>query len=412
MTTNIDLGGNTLIVEGINVGATAPGQAGTSLSGTELTVIDGATAGTVVASKAVVVDTNKDTSSFRNLTATNLKAGASGTAGTVDIFPTTASKGKTEFTSADNSTNTTTTIAVAAQAGAVTYTVPDGGASASFVLSSGTSTKTTATSTELNTIAGVTAGTVIASKALVADSGIKISGLLNSTFGAGTATVAPINLTAGTNLTTAAAGAVEFDGNAFYATNRASARQQMDAEQYIIATANSATYNNTGLDTATAGPVFTSTTNSGISAGAVTLTAGKTYCFEFVYNLTNTGTTSHTWATLLAGGATFSTGSNYSVNGVSFGTASTPATGGLSGFIASTTLSTAVVVTAASTSATEQVTIQGFGTLVISGGGTVIPSLKASARPGASGTPGVVILAGSYFRVWEMGSSNFVGNWS
>lgn len=229
---------------------------------------------------------------------------------------------------------------------------------------------------------------------------------------AGTATTAPLTFTSGTNLTTAAAGVVEFDGTAFYATAVASSRQQMDAEQYIIATANSATYNNTGLDTAVAAAVFTATTNAGATNGAITLVAGKTYIFEALYNMTNTGTTSHTWATVFGGTATFSAGTNYQVFGNSGTTASTPATGGLSGFIASTTMSTAVVCTAASTSATEQVIVQMYGTLVVNAGGTVIPQLKASARPGASGTPGVVVLAGSYFRIWEMGTNNFVGNWS
>src|SRR5579859_7970062 len=106
---------------------------------------------------------------------------------------------------------------------------------------------------------------------------------------AGSASAAPLMLTAGTNLTTPAAGAVEFDGTAFYATAAANSRQQVDAEQYTIATADSATYNNTGLDTATAAPVFTATMG-GSTNGALTLVAGKTYAFEACYNLTNTGT--------------------------------------------------------------------------------------------------------------------------
>lgn len=74
------------------------------------------------------------------LVTTNIDAGASGTAGTLDIFPTTASKGKTQFTATDNTGNTTTTITNAAQAGAVTYTIPDAGASASFVMTEGAQT--------------------------------------------------------------------------------------------------------------------------------------------------------------------------------------------------------------------------------------------------------------------------------
>lgn len=58
MTTNIDLGGNTLIVEGVKVGATAPGQAGTDISGTELTVLDGASAANTGSGKAVITGTS------------------------------------------------------------------------------------------------------------------------------------------------------------------------------------------------------------------------------------------------------------------------------------------------------------------------------------------------------------------
>lgn len=229
------------------------------------------------------------------------------------------------------------------------------------------------------------------------------------TLAAGTATVAPLTFTSGTNLTTAAAGAVEFDGTAFYATAAASSRQQLDAEQFVIATANSSVYNNTLLDTNTAAPVFTTTT-SGTALGAVTLVAGKTYLFEAMYNLTNTGTTSHTWATIFGGTATFSTGTGIQVFGNSSGTANAAAAGGLSGF---TSLpGTAIVVTAASTSATEQVTVELIGTIVVNAGGTLIPQMQASARPGATGTPGVTVIAGSFFRIWEMSSSAAVGRWS
>lgn len=71
---------------------------------------------------------------------TNIDAGASGTAGTVDIFPTTASKGKIALTAADSAGDTTTTIVNASQAGARTYTIPDAGASASFAMTEGAQT--------------------------------------------------------------------------------------------------------------------------------------------------------------------------------------------------------------------------------------------------------------------------------
>lgn len=56
--TEMDFGGMTYVVKDIKVGATAPGQAGTSLSSAELTYLDGVTAGTAIASKALVADAN------------------------------------------------------------------------------------------------------------------------------------------------------------------------------------------------------------------------------------------------------------------------------------------------------------------------------------------------------------------
>lgn len=101
----------------------------------ELNKLDAVTGGVVSASLAVVVDANKDIGDFRNLDATNLDAGLSGTAGTVDIFPTTESKGKLSLSATDNAGDTTTAITNAEQAGARTYTIPDAGASAYFVMS-------------------------------------------------------------------------------------------------------------------------------------------------------------------------------------------------------------------------------------------------------------------------------------
>lgn len=109
---------------------------GVGLSAAEIGYLDGATPGTVVASKVVVVDANKDVAAFRNVTLTNVDAGASGTAGSVDVFPTTASKGKIAITAADSAGDTTTTIVNASQSGARTYTIPDLGASGNFVLAS------------------------------------------------------------------------------------------------------------------------------------------------------------------------------------------------------------------------------------------------------------------------------------
>lgn len=73
--TQIDWGGNTLITKNIRVGATKPGQAGTDISAAEISVLDGVTAGTVTASKAVVVDSSKNLTGLGTIDATGVGAG-------------------------------------------------------------------------------------------------------------------------------------------------------------------------------------------------------------------------------------------------------------------------------------------------------------------------------------------------
>lgn len=107
---------------------------------TENAYLSGVTPGTVAASKAVVVDASKNIGDFGNLDAVNVDAGSSGAAGTVDIFPTTAAKGKIQISATDSAGDTTTTITNASQAAARTYTIPDAGASASFMMTAGNQT--------------------------------------------------------------------------------------------------------------------------------------------------------------------------------------------------------------------------------------------------------------------------------
>jgi len=110
-----------------------------------------------------------------SIVATDIDAGkADGTEGSIDIYPTTGSRGKLTFVAANSAGNTTTTITNASQAGARTYTIPDAGEAASFVMSKGTSatiatltaatittlTSPTVNSTNITAGASGTAGTV------------------------------------------------------------------------------------------------------------------------------------------------------------------------------------------------------------------------------------------------------------
>ena len=219
---------------------------------------------------------------------------------------------------------------------------------------------------------------------------------------AGTTTTALLTFTSGTNLTTPAAGSMEFDGKVFYQTAVANTRQLNLAEQRLTMTADAdlvdATIaSNTALFAAT-----------GAATGAVTLVAGTAYQFEEFVWVTNTGTTSHTWAVLFGGTATFTR--------IAYLAQATTSTGAALTAVSQipAAVATAITVTAASTSATENVVIKRSGIMTVNVGGTVIPQIIASARPGASGTPGVTIKAGSHFRIYPIGAAAniVIGNWS
>lgn len=112
---------------------------GVDFDGDESGYLSGITPGTVTASKALVVDANKDLASLRNVTMTGVLVGgsaglgnsvvyaglATGTAGTIRVFPGTASKGKLDIKQAANTGDTDNTITVAAQAGARDIGIPD-----------------------------------------------------------------------------------------------------------------------------------------------------------------------------------------------------------------------------------------------------------------------------------------------
>jgi hypothetical protein len=102
----------------------------------EAAKLDGATAGTVAANKVVIADANKDISAFRNLGAQNIDAGASGTAGSVDVFPSTASKGKLAITCENQTGDTTVALKAEAMGQATVIGIPDPGAADADLLHS------------------------------------------------------------------------------------------------------------------------------------------------------------------------------------------------------------------------------------------------------------------------------------
>jgi hypothetical protein len=211
----------------------------------------------------------------------------------------------------------------------------------------------------------------------------------------GTSSVAPVVFTAGTNMTTPAAGAFEYDGVVFYGSPQSNQRGVIAAEQFIALTTGYA-----GTDSTSAQKVFNGSTN-----GAVTLAASTTYMMEGVYYITRAaGTNSHTLGTLFALGGTLTS--------IAYTAETTSTTGNALGAVSRiyATAATVTVVTAASTSATENITVTIRGIVRTNAAGTFAPQIQYSAAPGGAPT----ILANSFFKLTPIGNNTVatVGNWS
>ena len=212
---------------------------------------------------------------------------------------------------------------------------------------------------------------------------------------AGTVTNAPIVYTSGVNLTSAIAGAQEYDGQVFYGTAQSSQRGVIPTEHFIVLTTDYI-----GSDVSTAQSVF----NSPVS-GTITLPASTSYFMEAVYYITRAaGTTSHTLSTLFALGGTLTS--------IAYTADTTSTTGNALGTVSRiyATGTTATAVTAASTTATENITVTIRGVVRTNTAGSFTPQIQYSAAPG--GAPS--ILANSYLKLTPIGTNTVasVGNWS
>jgi len=211
----------------------------------------------------------------------------------------------------------------------------------------------------------------------------------------GNAAVAPLQFTSGTNLSTPAAGALEYDGVVLYGTPQAQQRGVLNSSHFICLV-----NNYTANDSSSAQKVFNSPTN-----GTVTLPASTSYFFEAVYYITRSvGSTSHTLSTLFAVSSAL-TACSYTADTTS--TASN-ILGTVSRIYA--TGAGATVVTGASTTTNENITVVLKGVIRTGSATTLIPQIQYSSAPGGAPT----ILAGSYFKLTPIGSDTVasVGNWS
>ena len=212
----------------------------------------------------------------------------------------------------------------------------------------------------------------------------------NVTLPAGTATVAPLTFTSGTNLTTAAAGDLEFDGTCFYATAQASSRQVVVAEQVQVLTSANTLANDTNPH-----PVFNAT-----ASGALQVEGATAYEFEMMIIGSGFSSSSHTLSLsfALANSATLTSIAYLAETAVAAG-------GAVSAF--SSAIATATAITAATTSTVLNGWVRGV--IYVNAAGTVAPTITQGTASAAAS-----IGVGSFVRMWPIGSNAVtnVGDWS
>ena len=150
----------------------------------------------------------------------NIQAGLSGTAGYLASFPATAARGSLRIVGANSAGDTVTQITNASQAAARTYTIPDGGASSSFLLTNSGGTQTIATGSLALTLGSITVaagniaatlGSVTAGTTVTGGTGVvATTGNVSATAGA---VSAGTTVTAGTGITATTGDIVATTGN-------------------------------------------------------------------------------------------------------------------------------------------------------------------------------------------------------
>lgn len=209
--------------------------------------------------------------------------------------------------------------------------------------------------------------------------------------GTATASSAPLKLTSGVVLTTPETGAFEYDGKLQYftpgGTNRALIPNHYFYRKNTATTLTSATGNQS---------IF------GLTNG-VSLQGSTLYEVEGEFELTTTGTTSHTEAFGFTLATATVSGMGVTVNRLAVTTTSSA----LGGYLTSVT---PVVVTGALTTA-QTVAYRVKGTIGISTAGSVNPVIAFSAAPGGTST----IVAGAWFKftpIGTTGSNVSIGTWA
>lgn len=215
---------------------------------------------------------------------------------------------------------------------------------------------------------------------------------------AGTTTNAPLLLQSGTNLTTATAGAVEYDGKVIYSTP--SGRGVSPSMMFYRLNSDLA-----GANSTVAQNIF------GVN---VSLAASTVYALQMIFTLAKTtGTASHAISLGFDGGTAtvnnmhiFGTYNNYQA---APSTTTALVTTSISSGIHT---STALITYIGSVAGSIRTQVGVFsGTVSVNAAGTFIPRYQLSAAPGGAYST----LAGSSFAIWPIGAAGAntsVGPWA
>jgi hypothetical protein len=397
----LDLGGVTLVVSDIVIAST-PGGAQTDLTAVNLTATAGVTPGTATASKAVILDASKNIATLGTIGAGVITSTGDIVNGVTTITSANAKALAVGLTGATNpafavDASTASQVAGlkvvgAAHNGTVALVTTDSSGANNLTinaLSTGTIGIGTV-STGAVTIAPATTVTGL----LTANGGVTLGTATSLTTAAGTTTVAPVIITAGTNLTSAIAGAVEFDGKAFYLTPTAGARNVNDAEQFTIVGATPVALSNSSTS---AQNIF------GSGGQVISLAAATSYFFEGELFFA-TGATTHTTAlALTASSAPTSIQYFTQLWSTTSGSISTTAASFLD-----VAVTTATVLNATSTAPNTIIRVKGI--IRTNAATTITPTITFSSGP--TGT--CQTNTNSYMRFWTVGSNvvQAIGNWA
>jgi len=221
----------------------------------------------------------------------------------------------------------------------------------------------------------------------------------NLTLASGTTSLSPLTFQSGTNLTSATAGVMEYDGKVFYSTPNATSGRGLSPSTLLYRAGS------TGI----AGSRVT-TAQAAFGAG-LTVVASTVYQFEMVLeSYKSTGASSYQWGYLFGGtasltnfGSTFAISRNTASPSMTFPTNASC----FQGIQTSTTVYYPYG-SDSNTAAIFHLVVKGSFAVTSGGGGTFIPQYQLSADPGGAFTT----QAGSYITVTPIGTGTGAGNTS